>query len=113
MVELELLQCRQRAIALLSEREPPAHLRRELVQAVVRGRGLAEKRPRDQDHRHNSQHCPAREAPPHDYGPAGAAPAAYRAARRRCSTASGHIATSAPKTKRKPPAQMRLMSGLT
>src|SRR5512135_2323516 len=45
--------------------------------------------------------------------PAGAAPAAYRAASRRCSTASGHIAISAPATKTKPATQIRLTSGFT
>src|SRR6476660_8636604 len=54
-----------------------------------------------------------RRAPSPSQIPAGAAPAAYRAASRRCSTASGHIAISAPATKTKPATQMRLTSGFT
>src|SRR5215470_7922908 len=88
---------------------PPARARRagrwpEPGRAGTDARRRRRRRPRA---------SPRRQGPSPRQIPAGAAPAAYRAARRRCSTASGHIAISAPATKTKPATQMRLTSGLT
>src|SRR4029079_9729869 len=80
-----------------------------LVEQVACRRRLAQERAGDEEHRQHGQHCGDDEAEGH----AATAPAAYRSARRRCSTASGHIGTSEPKTKRKPAAQIRLTSGFT
>ncbi len=49
MVELELLQRRERAVALLGEREAPPPLLARLRQGVVARLGLAEERQRHRD----------------------------------------------------------------
>src|ERR1700675_4695804 len=109
MVELELLHRGERAVALLDQLETAPLELAKLVEHIARWRRFPEKRARHEQHREHREHrgCDQPE------GHAGMAPAAYRSARRRCSTASGHIATSAPKTNRNPAAQIRLTSGFT
>src|SRR5690349_15399053 len=107
MVEFQLLQRDQRAIAFLDKFEtPPVELAR-LVQSIAIRCRLPQERPRDERDREQREHRAQHEREGH------AEAVAYRSLRRRCSTASGHMATSEPKTNRKPAAQMRLTSGFT
>src|SRR5205823_5855602 len=107
VVELELLQRCQRSVPLLREREPPALELARLVEGVARRRGLAQERPGDRDDDEHREHAAEHECERHT------GMAAYRSASFRCSTASGHMATSEPKTKMKPAAQTRFTSGFT
>src|SRR6266536_2922748 len=67
MVELELLQGRQRAVALLRELQPAALELIGLAEPVLRGRdpGPPEKRQRDHDDRGDSEHNTEREPDAH------------------------------------------------
>ena len=56
MVELQLLQCRERAVALLREREAPLGGRVGRMQTIVRRSRLAEKRQCDRDHHGDGDH---------------------------------------------------------
>src|SRR5581483_11719668 len=78
------------------------------VEGVARRRRLAQERPRDRDHDEHREHAAEREC---EGGHTGTA--AYRSASFRCSTASGHMATSEPNTKRNPAAHTRFTSGFT
>src|SRR5262249_33689591 len=79
-----------------------------LVQTVARRHGLAQERPRDEEHRDDGEGRREGECPGHQ---ATTAPGSYRSASRRCSTASGHIAISAPPTNTNPASQLGLPSG--
>ena len=109
MVELELFQGGERPVALLCELEPPSLELAGLVQQVARGSRLADERPCDEDDRRDGQHRGERQRDVHTL----TASAAYRSASRRCSTASGHMATSEPKTNTKPAAQRTFTRGFT
>src|ERR1043165_6385759 len=102
MVELELLERDERPVALLDQLEPPCLELASLVERVARRRRVAQERPRDRDDGDEREQRAQRQAPRHTTA------VAYRSARRRCSTASGHIATSEPKTKTKPQPNTRL-----
>ena len=57
MVELELLQRRERPVALLGERQPPLFELVGLVEPVVRrAAGLAQERQRDESHARDREH---------------------------------------------------------
>src|SRR5580765_5240132 len=87
VVELELLQRGERAIPILDQLEAASLELVELVEPVAGRRRLAQERARDEDDRKHGEHGPESKRERHT----AAAPAAYRSASRRCSTASGHI----------------------
>ena len=58
MVELELLQRRERTVPLLDEREPASLGLARRIEAVVVGDRLAQERQRDEHHHRGSQHEP-------------------------------------------------------
>ena len=116
VVELELLQRRERPVALVQEAQALLLLgirRDERVTAAG-----AEERTGDVDdaggreQRAKSQCERAPSALPH-YARATAPSPAKRAASRRCSRASGHMVTTEPSTKIRPESQIRLTSGFT
>ncbi len=106
MVELQLLQRRERPVTLLGERER-MRARLRLPQVVVLRHGLAQERNRDEQDRDDGDDGREDERGGH------ASASAYRAASRRCSRGSGQSATSEPARKTNPASQIRLTSGLT
>src|SRR5438034_1347676 len=104
MVELELLQSRERAVLLLGQLERTLVDLAGLAQAVVGGSRLEQERCRDeQDCDHRNERADDKRRGRHV---SAATPgSAYRAASRRCSRGSGHIATTEPSRKTKPASQ--------
>ena len=104
MVELELLQRCQRAVALLDEREATLLGVVRRIEPIVGRDRLAQERQRDEHH-----HRGGEQDPDDDHDDAGAS----RATSRRCSRASGHSATIDPNRNTIPAIQIRLTSGFT
>src|SRR5262245_36483541 len=110
VVELEFLQRRERAVALLEQREPPYLGLVADVQLVALRLRVAEEGPCDVEDARRGERDAEDER---DCGHASAGASAVRAASRRCSRASGQSVISAPSTKTSPAIHTRLTSGLT
>src|SRR5262249_61586714 len=89
VVELELLERGEGAIALVEEREPLLLLGRRRIEPVVDGTWLAQERKRDEHDRHDGDQRA------HDQGGHARASASLEISRR-CSRASGPIAPPDP-----------------
>src|SRR6266542_1115423 len=113
MIELELLQGSEGAVALLGQLELPAGFGADLVQAIsaAANRRLSEEREGDEDDACDREQRSEDEGSGHASARASARP--YRSASRRSSRASGHSAIRAPARKTIPASQIRFTSGLT
>ena len=103
MVELELLQRRERVVPLLDQEQDP------LGSRFVDQLGLTRVANERQRHDHDRGDRDERAQDQLDHARA----SERRATRRRCSRASGHIAISDPPRNTNPATQMKLTSGLT
>ena len=111
VVELELLEGRERAVARLEQLEPTDLVLVEFVERVRLRLGLAEERERDHDdaghgERRSEHECEGQRV-------AGRPTVEARATSRRCSRRSGHSVITEPSRNTSPASQMRLTSGLT
>src|SRR5918995_6366513 len=111
VLELELLERRERAVARLEQVEPPALVLVELVEDVRLRFGLPDERERDGDHTHDGERRSEHEC--QGQGVAGRPASDARATSLRCSRRSGHSVTSEPTRKTSPASQMRFTRGLT
>ena len=111
VVELELLQRRERAVALLEQREPPPLVVVELVERVRLGLGLPQEGKRDRDDARHGER--GTEQQRQGQRVAGMPTSEARATSRRCSRRSGHSVMREPTRKTSPASQMRFTSGLT
>ncbi len=111
MLELELLQRSQRAIALFQQLQPTPLVVIELVEDVGLGLRLAKERKRDHDDTRDGQRRSEQEA--QRQGATGRPACEARVTRRRCSRRSGQSVMTEPRRKTRPASQMRLTSGFT
>lgn len=111
VVELELLQRRERTIPLLEELQPSTLRLVDLVQRVGVGLGLPEERESDEEHTDDRERRGEDERQRQRV--AGTATSLARAMSRRCSRPSGQSVISDPRRKTSPAIQMRFTSGLT
>ncbi len=111
VVELELLERSERAVAGLEQLEPTLLGVVEVVERVGLGLRLAEERHRDRDDacdcERRSEHESKRQRV------AGRPTAEARSTSRRCSRRSGHSVMTEPMRNTRPASQMRFTSGLT
>ena len=111
MLELELLESRERSISFFEEPEADPLLVVELVELVRLGLGLANERKRNRDHAGNRKRCGEHERQCQRV--AGMPTSEARATSLRCSRRSGHNVMTDPMRKTSPASQMRLTSGFT
>ena len=112
MVELELLERRERTVARFEQLEPTLLVLVEIVRArrtPARARVGTEARPR----RRRRRRAPQRARERGSTCRRGGRPRGARATSLRCSRRSGHSVISEPRRKTRPASQMRLTSGLT
>jgi len=111
MVELELLERRERAIALLEQLEMTELALAKVVERVGLGLGLAQERERNHDDAGDGERRGEHESQRQRV--AGRPTVEARPTRRRCSRRSGHRVITEPRRNTSPASQMRLTSGLT
>ncbi len=107
MVELDLLQRGQRAVAFLRDREPALLELTGRIETIIPGPWLSQEGKRDDEDTRDRERGADDEGRSH----ASANAPAYRSASRRSSRASGHRAINDPATNTKPASQMRFTSG--
>ena len=111
VLELELLERRERTIPLFEQPETAPLVVVELVEVVGFWLGLTDEWERDRDHAGDGECCSEHER--QGQGVAGMPTSDARATSRRCSRRSGHSVMSEPMRKTSPASQMRLTSGFT
>ena len=111
MVELELLERRERPIACLEQLQTPPFVVVEVVEAIGIRLRLPEKRQRDHDDARHGQH--GREHEGGGQRVAGTPISPARETSLRCSRASGQSVITEPSKKTSPAIQMRLTRGFT